>query len=180
MNLHLVNSVALPDGSEIGAWFDKADLADAFAIGLAPADAAKGVDHLARCMLSDPPLWLRTLLRMRDGMVAGFGLKTTGALRRRAFDQGAAHIDFFHVFSRSAHEVIVGEDDRHLDFRASVMLRQTPHGGAELVATTVVHCHNLLGHSYLALIAPLHRFIVKANLQRAARKHWRVSGDQAG
>ncbi|HEV3177687.1 MAG TPA: DUF2867 domain-containing protein [Stellaceae bacterium] len=35
---------------------------------------------------------------------------------------------------------------------------------------TVVHCHNRLGRTYLAVIAPFHRAIAQANLERAARE----------
>ena len=34
---------------------------------------------------------------------------------------------------------------------------------------TVVHCHNRLGRTYLAVIAPFHRTILLANLERAVR-----------
>ena len=37
-----------------------------------------------------------------------------------------------------------------------------------LVATTVVHCHNRLGHAYLTAIRPFHRLVVRSNLRRAA------------
>jgi hypothetical protein len=33
----------------------------------------------------------------------------------------------------------------------------------------VVHCHNWLGRTYLAVIAPFHRAIVRASLVQAAR-----------
>jgi hypothetical protein len=32
-----------------------------------------------------------------------------------------------------------------------------------------VHCHNRLGRTYLAVIAPFHRVIVRATLERAVR-----------
>nr|WP_233286857.1 DUF2867 domain-containing protein [Bradyrhizobium oropedii] len=39
----------------------------------------------------------------------------------------------------------------------------------ELVADTVVHCHNRLGRIYLTTISPFHRMIVRASLEQAAR-----------
>lgn len=35
-----------------------------------------------------------------------------------------------------------------------------------------MQCHNLLGRSYLLLIAPFHRAVVKTALRRAARIGW--------
>jgi hypothetical protein len=64
-------------------------------------------------------------------------------------------IGFFPLLSKSAGELVVGEDDRHLDFRVAILLRTGAAGGRELVAVTVVHCHNRLGRTYLAVIAPV-------------------------
>ena len=71
-------------------------------------------------------------------------------------------------------EIVVGEDDRHLDFRASFLVSPAgaPAGGAQLTASTVVHCHNLLGRTYLFISAPFHRLVVKASLRRAAELGW--------
>ena len=170
-----VRSVALPGECGIAALFEGADLADAFAIRLEATSAAKGIDNLTRSVLGDPAPWFRFLLGFRDLLVAGFGLKTSGQLRAAALVADAEHIDFFRVLARSDREVIVGEDDRHLDFRLSLLLRSPPDAaGDELVATTVVHCHNRLGRIYLTLIGPFHRLVVRANLRRASRKEWSV------
>lgn len=165
---------ALPSESGIADWFDGADLADAFAVDLEVADAAKGIDYLARCVMDDPALWVRFLLAIRDLLVVAFGIKTSGQLRLRAATERVAHIDFFTVLSRSDNEVIVGEDDWHLNFRASVLIRSDRNGRAQLFATTAVRCQNSIGRIYLALITPFHRSIVRASLRRAARKGWRV------
>jgi hypothetical protein len=42
----------------------------------------------------------------------------------------------------------------------------------ELVSTTVVHCHNMTGRAYLAVIKPFHHLIVRSNLRRTARLGW--------
>jgi hypothetical protein len=47
-----------------------------------------------------------------------------------------------------------------------------PDAGNQLTMSTVVHCHNLLGRTYLSLIAPFHRQVVKASLRRAASLGW--------
>ena len=78
-------------------------------------------------------------------------------------------IGFFPLLSKNAGELVVGEDDRHLDFRVALLLRTGAAGGRELVVVTVVHCHNWLGRTYLAAIAPFHRVIARASLEQAAR-----------
>lgn len=162
----MAGAVALPTESRIAGWFANADLADAFAIGL-PRNTTHDIEALTRFMLGEQAPWIRLLLAMRDTAVAGFGLKTSRQLRRGAVTDGAARIDLFRVYEITRDEAILGEDDKHLDFRVSIQRRS-----GDIVVTTVVHCHNLLGRLYLALIAPFHRLVVKAMLRRAARRGW--------
>ena len=122
------------------------------------------------CM-GHPAPWFRLLLGLRDAVMAGFGIKTSSQMRRAAAKDPAAFIDFFHILWRSDREIVVGENDRRLDFRVSRLLRAAPDEVAhELVVTTVASRHNRLGRIYLALIAPFHRFVVKAHLRRMAAR----------
>ena len=176
-----VREVPPPAESGVASWFGAADLADAFAVPIDAADGTKGVDSLARSALEDPAPWIRLLLGLRDALVAGFGVKTSQEVRRAAITDNAERIDFFRILARSDRELILGEDDRHLDFRLSLLLRARPDGsGDELVATTVVRCHNALGRVYLALIARFHRLVVISNLSRAANKGWRIEHRNLG
>jgi hypothetical protein len=175
-----VREVPPPAESGVASWFD-ADLADAFAVPVDAADGAKGIDNLARSALGDPAPWVRLLLGLRDALVAGFRVKTSQEVRRAAIADNAERIDFFRIRARSDRELILGEDDRHLDFRLSLLLRARPDGsGDELVATTVVRCHNALGRVYLALIARFHRLVVISNLSRASNKGWRIEHRNLG
>jgi len=62
---------------------------------------------------------------------------------------------------------ILGADDRHLDFRPS-LLRRREVAGATLYATTTVRTHNLLGRVYIKAILPFHIIVVRSMLARAA------------
>lgn len=166
--LTTARALAAPAESRIAARYADADLLDAFAIAL-PETASGDPAVLARALFAQPAWWMRTLMAIRNAAVRPFGVKTSTAIARQA---GAGErIEFFPVLERTAQEVIVGQDDRHLDFRTSNMLRPTP-SGRELVVTTVVHCHNLFGRTYLRTIAPFHRLMVRANLERAATRGW--------
>jgi hypothetical protein len=167
---HRVRSIVPPLESRLADSFKGADLVDAFAITI-PATATHDINVLADAAFGHPGGWLRVLLAIRDAAVVGFGLKTTRQLRSSARMKSADHIDFFPVHSRSSDELIVGEDDRHLDFRASILLRPLRGGrDFEMVVTTVARCHNLLGRSYLALIMPFHRLVVRSSLRLAAQR----------
>ncbi len=144
-----------------------ADLVDAFAISL-PAGIGDDVEALARAAFEHLPGWIRALLAIRDAVMATVGVKSTGQIGAAAAARGAA-IGFFPLLSKGPDALVVGEDDRHLDFRAAILIRADTAGGRELVAVTVVHCHNRLGRAYLAAITPFHRVIVRANLEQAVR-----------
>ncbi|WP_342447330.1 DUF2867 domain-containing protein [Methylobacterium platani] len=89
-------------------------------------------------------------------------------MRARLKADGRDRIDFFPVLSRSEREIVLGEDDIHLDFCLSLLLSPSLDGRADLVATTVVRCRNRLGRAYLAAIMPGHVLVVRSVLKRAA------------
>jgi hypothetical protein len=164
--------VALPAQSGIGATYTSVNLADAFAIGL-PATASADPALLARHIVAHQPAWIGHLTRLRHLIVAAFGLKTAKHLAAAGAD-GASRIGIFKVYSTSDTEIVMGEDDKHLDFRASVLCSTgpAPQCCRQLTISTVVHCHNRLGRTYLFVIAPFHRMVVKTSLDRAARVGW--------
>ena len=168
----LVTPVALPSRSAIASLYKSMDLADAYSIQLPPS-ASSDPDVLARFVFSHQPAWIIALTKIRDAIVVGFGLKTSGRLASLP-DAKTDRISFFKVYSRSEAEIVVGEDDKHLDFRVSLLCsrRDVSQTGHTLTLSTVVHCHNLLGRTYLWVIAPFHRLIVKATLRRAADIGW--------
>ena len=155
-----------PAERAIADWFVGADLVDAYAIML-PDEAPHDIEALAREALEHPPAWFRVLLRLRDAVVSAGGVKSSRRIRQDAESEGRATVAFFPVLARSERELVLGEDDRHLDFRASALVRVATDGETrELVMTTAVRCHNLPGRLYLMTIAPFHRLVVRRNLER--------------
>ena len=164
----LIMSVPVPSRSGITHLYKSMDLADAFAIRL-PAGTSTNPDLLARFILSHQPSWIGWLMKVRDTIVACFGLKTAKHLASLA-----NRIGVFKVYSTKKTEIVMGEDDKHLDFRISILCsgEAEPEGSRQLVFSTVVQCHNRLGRAYIFVIAPFHRLVVKASLLRAARVGW--------
>ena len=162
-----VARVDLPQRSVLKPLYAKAGFADAFAIDL-PSNATGDAERLAAHMLMGQARWVGWLIALRDALVAGFGLKTSSELRD---DVATDRIDFFRVYDRRRHEIILGEDDHHLDFRLSVLVEESALC-RRLVATTVVTFNHLGGRAYIAGIAPFHRLIVKSSLRRAERSGW--------
>lgn len=165
------HSVPLPSESRITRMYRRPDLADAYAIDL-PQGTIRNPELLARFIFSHQPRWVAALVAIRDSAVAVFGIKTGRSLRSAG--EQPQRIGIFKLYEAGPLEVVVGEDDRHLNFRASVLYRPAGDPAAEstLVLSTVVHCHNLLGRNYLRVIAPFHRLVVQSFLRRAARIGW--------
>ena len=167
-----VRSVELPTESRATRFYPATDLADAFSIGL-PDEATGDPEQLARFMLAQQAPWVAGLMNVRDALVAGFGIKTSGELKSAAVGEPQQRVGIFRLYEKHAHEVLLGEDDKHLDFRLSVLTQPAQaQRGRRLVVSTVVHCHNLLGRSYIALISPFHRQVVRSMLSRAAHAGW--------
>jgi Protein of unknown function (DUF2867) len=169
----LATPVALPAQSGIAHIYTSMNLADAFAIRL-PLSASSDPDLLARFIFAHQPSWIGKLTRVRDVIVACFGLKTSKRLATLAGDAKNSRLGIFKIYSTNETEIVLGEDDRHLDFRVSVYcsVAPPPENARQLTLSTVVHCHNLLGRAYILVIAPFHRMVVKASLRRAATVGW--------
>jgi hypothetical protein len=162
------HEVPAPSDSALAPLYAGADLLDAYAIRL-PAGASDDPEVLARVAFERQAAWIRALTWVRDTVMVTVGVQSSRAIGAAAAARGQQVIAFFPVLSKSAREMVVGADDRHLDFRVSISVSRDAQGGRELVVMTVVHCHNRLGRTYLAVIAPFHRVILRANLQRTAR-----------
>jgi hypothetical protein len=101
------------------------------------------------------------LLKLRNLLVKPFKL-ITDPTGRKSFK--------FPVVSSDANRVVLGFDDRHLDFRVVVDLRQL-EGVRTARATTHVRTKNLGGRLYLAVVKPFHRRIVPVLLERSSAPH---------
>jgi hypothetical protein len=158
----------LPPASRLSSTYGRADFADAFSVDL-PETASGSMEALTRHVFTRQPGWIAKLMSIRDSLVRPLGIKGAAELRSGEGDR----IGIFRVFERHQDEIILGEDDRHLDFRVSVFLQPAPHDGRRrLIVTTLVFYNRPLGRAYIALIAPFHRLVVRASLDQAQKCGW--------
>ncbi|MCB2409106.1 DUF2867 domain-containing protein [Hymenobacter lucidus] len=166
-----VVAVALPAASALAATTAPANYSDAYQVAL-PASAAHQAADATWLLFGHAPAWVQHLMQLRDSLVRPFRLKTSPPATPRPDGQRlvpGSRLGPFQVFSVAPHEVILGQDDRHLDFRVSVLL--TPSGPATVgVVSTVVWFHNWFGRGYFAVVRPLHRLVVPALLRNALRQ----------
>ncbi len=167
-----ITAVPLPATSAITHIFPRVDYADAYRCQL-PREQHDDIDTLTRdVFLARPPAWLAILLFTRDQLVRPFGIKTLSATsphtQPKRLEPGSS-LGFFKVFQRSTDEIMLGEDDRHLDYRVSV-LRTEEQAAQWLTVSTVVRFHNWLGRLYFLPVRPIHHRIVPWMLRNAARR----------
>lgn len=121
-------------------------------------------ESATRRVMGRNPAWIARLMRLRNLIVSPLGLKAAPDKRLGA-DRS---IGTFPLVSKSQNRVVLGLDDRHLDFRVVVDVVNS-EGGHQLVsATTYVKTHNALGRFYLAVVTPFHKIIVPTMLAQAA------------
>ncbi|ASY58404.1 DUF2867 domain-containing protein [Sinorhizobium sp. CCBAU 05631] len=112
----------------------------------------------ARRALGSAPRWVRKLLTLRNRIVAPLGLKAGAPFA------DASLIGAFPIPTGSDREIVLGLDDRHLDFRIAVEVRDGPADSQVIGITTLVRRRNLFGYFYLAAVTPFHKAIVPALL----------------
>jgi len=167
-----VTPVSLPPESGIARVYASPNLADAYSIELPPG-ALTDPELLARFIFSHQPIWVGTLTAIRDAFVGRLGLKTAKQLSSLGAESKTGRLGIFKIYGTSSTEVVLGEDDKHLDFRLSVLCSNQPSEGKHnLTLSTVVHCHNRFGRLYILVIAPFHRMVVQSSLRRAAQIGW--------
>jgi len=167
-----VTSVPLPPDTAIIHLYATTHLADAYAVEL-PPEATGDPESLARFIFAQRSVWGDALLRLRDTLVAGLGLKTARHLASLSAKEQATRVAIFRIYRITPTEIVLGEDDMHLDFRISLLCSTaSPDGARRVTVSTVVHCHNLLGRVYIRIIAPFHRRLVQHSLRSAARAGW--------
>ncbi len=123
--------------------------ADCFTTVVLPGDPTDARDW-AKQALGRPPRWVRCLLRLRDAAVRPLGLDATDRARPETG---------FPVLADHGHELLMGFDDRHLDFRVRLAVR-----GRRVHVTTSVHINNRLGRLYWNVVRHLHPRVVRSML----------------
>lgn len=147
----------LPDAALPGA-----DWADAFE--MATERRFADMREIAAATVGAMPPWSRGLLKLRNIVVAPFGLKPDGIADAPDSD---ARIGIFPILAEHDDRIVLGLDDLHLDFRI-VIERTAGDAGDRIRVTTLVQRHNLFGRAYIAVITPFHKAIATAAIRQAA------------
>lgn len=144
-------AVAPPPSLRLADALPHADWSDAYAVDICASSSRRDPQEWADAVFHAPPEWIRVLFGVRELLVRAVGIEAAG---KHVFD----------TVSRTEDEVVLGADQSHLGFRASVLVEQD-----RVVVTTVVQFHNRRGTAYFSLVRRIHPLIVRSMLARAAR-----------
>lgn len=144
--MHVIRSDTLPHASSLWSLHQPGDFLDCYSVvsTLSPREAATRGLAL--------PRWAGGLLALRNILVRPFGLKT-----------GEADRPIFPTCQESDTEIILGTDDKHLNFRIGLYRAE-----GRIYMSTWVHPHNLWGRAYLRLVMPFHILISRGAVARMA------------
>jgi hypothetical protein len=117
------------------------------------------------------PRWMKALLITRNAVARWCGLEapTVAEILTPAVCANYSvgdKIGPWPIFFINDNEIVAGRNNKHLDFRLSV-LRVIDDGAESVVVSTICSVHNLAGKIYLFFIVPFHRTGVRSLLANA-------------
>jgi len=161
----------IPAGSRIAQALPNNDFADCYQFDdLWPNQNAL---ETYLTLVTRTPGWMNALMAMRNQAVRLVGLKHVGNLSTAVNRKPAKEyklgdrVGIFSIQHLQDDEVVVFDDDKHLHVQLSVV-KHVVEGKPKVSLSTVVHIHNRLGRVYMAVVGPVHSFIVPRMLAQVA------------
>lgn len=148
-----VCAVTVPSTPLLARALPNVTWSDAYAVFLPTTERHKrDPQEWADAIFRGPPWWVRVLFGVRQVVVRVVGI-----------EPGDSHV--FDTLDRRPDEILLGTDQGHLGFRASVLVEP-----GRVVVSTVVEVHNRQGRAYSGLVRRIHPWVVRAMLARATRR----------
>jgi len=142
--------------------FGKTDYQDVYRISIPTNES---VDSITTKIFSASG-WSDSLMILRDSLVGIFGLKTARTVKKNIsprYEVGDKAV-LFTVIDRNENEIVMAENDKHLNFRTSVYIdRNNPNAGIYL--STLLKFNNIWGKLYFMPVKPFHKLIIKSLLK---------------
>jgi len=164
---------SLPASSVLNGNYKKYDYIDSYQGTVTDYNNNIDSNDICKAFFYSAPRWIEKLLDVRNSIVAVLGLKTSDKpgdpktqLENFKCEPGE-QLGLFKVYSKNENEVILGEDDKHLNFRVSLFLDGAISEPSRKIITisTTVEYNNWFGRIYFLPVRPFHKLIVPAMLK---------------
>lgn len=126
------------------------------------------LETIARLVFATMPKWVMALMNLRNQLVKFIGLTYTKPDDYNEDFKVGGYMGFFKIMHLSDHEVIMGANDDHLNFRAIINLN--PKDQFNVFVTTLVEYNNTTGKIYMGIVKPFHKIVVKNMVKQAYKK----------
>jgi hypothetical protein len=132
------------------------------------------ISEVLHVFLISGPRWADYLMMLRDKIVGIFGLKISGDMNQKpakktSYEPGE-QLGIFKLFDKTESEFLLGEDDKHLNFRVSLLLESISPEINKVSVTTAVKFNNMMGRIYFLPVKPVHQLLVRATVKDMIRK----------
>lgn len=174
----MVTTSTIPDNSTLRSDVNSFDYVDSYRKSF--SDEADNIDitKIGKLFFTSGPKWIDGLFAARNKVVGLFGLKTPKNTtdKQKQIDnfkcEKGEQLGLFKVFDKTNNEVILGEDDKHLNFRISLLLDKFADKNEQknLTITTTVKFNNLFGRLYFLPVRPFHKLIVPTMLKKILKE----------
>ena len=160
----------VPSGSALSReLIERAHFRDSYRAPLSRTEL--GIVDIFFGIFAHHPLWMKLLLIVRNKVasLAGLDAPTASEILHVEMKNRYAvgeKIGVWPIFSLSDDEIVAGRNNKHMDFRLSV-LKMPGADGTSVVVTTICTVHNLSGKLYLFLVVPFHRYGVRKLMANA-------------
>lgn len=130
-----------------------------------------GIVEIFFAIFGHHPKWMKIALVARNRAATSCGLDAPTASEIMNLPVKSSYavgekIGVWPLFALSPNELVAGRDNKHLDFRLSV-LKKSEGEDASVVVSTICTVHNRFGRVYLFFVIPFHRWGVRQLLSRA-------------
>src|SRR5712675_961207 len=130
-----------------------------------------GIVDIFFALFGHTPLWMKLLLIARNAAarLAGLEAPTVAEIMRpkiREFYSVGDKIGPWPIFFIGDNEIVAGRNNKHMDFRLSV-LKAMDGDAMSVVVSTICTVHNVFGRIYLLFIVPFHRMGVRSLISNA-------------
>lgn len=168
-----ITKTHLPKKSILNIKNKKYDFIDSFEGNLNDKNNSINSQKVGKAFFTSSPMWVDKLFTFRNKIVLFFGLKTSGdtADRQKQLDnfkcEVGEQLGLFKVFSSTENEVVIGQDDKHLNFRVSLFIEnhKSELNKKKLTISTTVEFNNRFGKLYFLPVKPFHKLIVPTMLK---------------
>jgi len=160
----------VPSGSMLGReLIERAYFRDAYRVPLSRKEL--GIVDIFFGIFAHHPLWMKLLLIIRNKIASLAGLDAPNASEiphveiKDRYVVGEK-IGVWPIFWISEDDILAGRNNKHMDFRLSVL--KVPDGDrTSVVVSTICTVHNLSGKLYLFFVVPFHRYGVRKLMANA-------------